>query len=279
MIVVTGATGNVGRPLVEALAAAGEEVTAVSRRAPEAPLPEGVRHRAADLARPEDSAALFEGADAVFLLVAGVGDELRPRQVVAAAVAAGVRRIVLQSSQLVGTRPESESHGPLREFEAAVRDSGVEWTILRPSGFASNAFLWAESLRTARTVAAPFAEVAMPVVDPADIADVAAAALLEDGHAGRTYVLTGPVAVTPREQAAALSRAVGEPVRFVPQTRAEARAHLVRFLPGPAVDGMLAVMGAPHAEEQRVSPDVERVLGRAARPFSAWAARHALAFA
>ncbi|MFJ9575228.1 SDR family oxidoreductase [Streptomyces sp. NPDC101191] len=278
MIVVTGVTGNVGRLLVEALAAAGEEVTAVSRRPGAAPLPEGVRHRSADLARPEGPKAAFAGADAVFLLVAGVGDELRPREIVAAAVAAGVRRVVLQSSQLLGTRPDSVSHRPLREFEAAVRESGLEWTVLRPSGFASNAFLWADAVRTARTVAAPFADVALPVVDPADIAEVAAAALREDGHAGRTYVLTGPAPVTPREQVAALARAVDAPVRFVGQTRDEAREQLVRFLPEAAVEGMLTVLGEPYAEEQRVSPDVERVLGRPGRPFSAWAERNAFAF-
>ncbi|MEU7015753.1 NAD(P)H-binding protein [Streptomyces sp. NPDC046385] len=279
MIVVTGATGNVGRALVEALAAAGEDVTAVSRRAPEAALPAGVRHRVGDLGRPVELKAVFDGADAVFLLVAGVGEELRPREIVDAAVAAGVRRLVLQSSQLLGTRPESVSHAPLRNFEAAVRGSGLEWTVLRPSGFASNAFMWAESVRTARSVAAPFADVAMPVVDPADIADVAAAVLREGVHHGRTYVLTGPAAVTPREQAAALAGAVGAPVRFVAQSRAEARAELVRFLPEVAVDGMLAVMGEPRADERRVSPDVERVLGRPGRPFSAWAERNAFAFA
>ncbi|MEV7278919.1 NAD(P)H-binding protein [Streptomyces sp. NPDC093111] len=278
MIVVTGATGNVGRALVEALAAAGEDVTAVSRRAPEV-LPAGVRHRVADLGRPEGLKAVFDGADAVYLMVAGVGEELRPGAIVDAAVAAGVRRLVLQSSQLLGTRPESVSHRPLREFEAAVRGSGLEWTVLRPSGFASNAFLWAESVRTARSVAAPFADVAMPVVDPADIADVAAAALREDLHHGRTYVLTGPAAVTPREQAEALAGAVGAPVRFVARSRAEARAELVRFLPEVAVDGMLDVMGEPLADELRVSPDVERVLGRPGRPFSAWAERNAFAFA
>ncbi|MFI1809378.1 NAD(P)H-binding protein [Streptomyces sp. NPDC020422] len=278
MIVVTGATGNVGRALVEVLAAAGEEVTAVSRRAAQAPQPAGVGHRLADLGRPEELKAVFEGARAVYLLVAGVGDGLRPREIVDAAVAAGVRRLVLQSSQLVGTRPDSESHGPLREFEAAVRGSGLEWTVLRPSGFASNAFLWAEAVRTVRTVAAPFVDVALPVVDPADIADVAAAALREDGHQGRTYVLTGPAAVTPREQAAALSEAVEAPVRFVAQSPAQARTELVRFLPARAVDGMLAVLGEPSAEERRVSPDVERVLGRPGRPFSDWAQRNAFAF-
>lgn len=166
------------------------------------------------------------------------------------------------------------SHGFLRDFEAAVRESGLEWTVLRPGGFASNAYLWAEQVRTARTIASPFADVALPVVDPADIAEVAAAALRDPAHAGRTYVLTGPAGVSPREQARDLAEAVGEPVEFVAQSAAEARARLVRFLPADAVDGMLAVMGEPSAEEQHVSPDVERVLGRAPRPFSAWAERN-----
>ncbi|MFF8375499.1 NAD(P)H-binding protein [Streptomyces sp. NPDC015661] len=278
MIVVTGATGNVGRPLVELLAAAGEEVTAVSRR-PAGALPAGVTHRQGDLADVDGLKGLFEGAEAVYLLVAGLGDELRPREIVAAAVACGVRRIVFQSSQLVGTRTDSVSHEILRAFETAVRESGVAWTVLRPGGFASNAFLWAEPVRSARTVMAPFADVALPVVDPADIAEVAAAALRDPAHAGRTYVLTGPVAVSPREQVRALAGALGAPVEFVPQSAAEARAQLVRFLPEEAVDGMLSVMGEPRAEERRVSPDVERVLGRPPRPFSAWAERNAPAFA
>ncbi|MGW4704379.1 NAD(P)H-binding protein [Streptomyces sp. NPDC004285] len=277
MIVVTGATGNVGRPLVELLAAAGEEVTAVSRRPAEG-LPAGVAHRRGDLADADGLKGLFEGAEAVYLLVAGLGDELRPREIVAAAVACGVRRIVFQSSQLVGTRTDSVSHEILRAFEAAVRESGVAWTVLRPGGFASNAFLWAEPVRSGRTVAAPFGEVALPVVDPADIAEVAAAALRDPAHAGRTYVLTGPVAVSPRDQVRALADALGAPVEFVAQSADEARAQLVRFLPEEAVDGMLSVTGAPLADERRVSPDVERVLGRAPRPFSAWAERNVSAF-
>ncbi|MER7540774.1 NAD(P)H-binding protein [Streptomyces sp. NPDC097704] len=278
MIVVTGATGNVGRPLVEMLAAAGEEVTAVSRR-PAGALPAGVTHRQGDLADVDGLKGVFEGAEAVYLLVAGLGDELRPREIVAAAVACGVRRIVFQSSQLVGTRTDSVSHEILRAFETAVRESGVEWTVLRPGGFASNAFLWAEQVRSARTVAAPFADVALPVVDPADIAGVAAAALRDPVHSGRTYVLTGPAAVSPRDQVRALAEALDAPVEFVAQSASEARAQLVRFLPEEAVDGMLSVMGEPRADEQRVSPDVERVLGRAPRPFSAWAERNAPAFA
>ncbi|NUP63499.1 MAG: NmrA family transcriptional regulator, partial [Nonomuraea sp.] len=122
-------------------------------------------------------------------------------------------------------------------------------------------------------------DVGLPTIDPADIAEVAAAVLREDGHAGRTYVLTGPAPTTPRERAAAIGAALGEPVRFVEQTREEARAQMLGFMPEPVAEGTLAILGAPLDAERQVSPDVERVLGRAPRTFADWAARNAAVFA
>ncbi|MFE7778889.1 NAD(P)H-binding protein [Streptomyces sp. NPDC057445] len=279
MIVVTGATGNVGRPLVAALAAAGERVTALSRRsADEAGTHEGVRHRQADLAAPESLEPVLDGAEALYLLVAGGGEGLNPRDILDVAKAGGVRRIVLQSSQITGTRPEAVSHAHLRAFEDAVRQAGPDWTVLRPSGFASNARMWAETVRSQRTVVAPFGDVALPVVDPSDIAEVAAAALRDSRHAGRTYELTGPAAITPREQTRAIGEALGTPVRFTGMTRDEARAAMLRFMPGPVADGTLSILGEPSAAERRVSPDVEQVLGRPPRTFAEWAARNAAVF-
>ncbi|MFG3056639.1 NAD(P)H-binding protein [Kitasatospora sp. NPDC048239] len=270
MIVVTGATGNVGQELVRLLLGAGEQVTAVSRRSGR--LPDGVRHFAADLADPKSLGAALDGADALFLLVAG--DD--PAGVLDLAAASGVRRVVLLSSQGAGTRPEVYGHPAA--FEDAVRRSGLDWTILRSGGLNSNAFAWAESIRAQRTAAAPFGEVGLPTVDPADVAAVAAAVLREDGHAGRTYELTGPAPVTPRERAEAIGAALGAPVRFVEQTRAEARAQMLSFMPEPVVEGTLAILGEPLPAEQAVSPDVEHVLGRAPRSFARWAARTAPAF-
>ncbi|KUO01090.1 SDR family oxidoreductase [Streptomyces caeruleatus] len=281
MITVTGASGNIGRPLVEALALAGEKVTAVSRNPLPHDLPEGARHVRADLADPATLGPALDGADALFLLPAGelLGGGPPAAEVLSAAGEAGVRRVVLLSSQINGTRPDAPSHGRLREFEQAVRSSGLAWTILRPGGFASNAYAWSETVRTRRTVFAPFADVALPVVDPADIAEVAALVLRDEGHAGQTYELTGPVAVTPRRQAAALAEALGEQVDFVELTRAQAREHMARFMPEPVIDGTLDVLGEPLPAEQRVSPDVEKLLGRPAGPFAGWARRHAHAFA
>lgn len=181
-------------------------------------------------------------------------------------------RVVLLSSQGVGTGRHPSV------FEDAVRKSGREWTILRPGGFASNALQWAESVRSSRTLSAPFGDVGLPLVDPSDIAAVAAAALVNASHAGRTYELTGPALVTPRDQAAAIGEALGEPVRFLSQTRSEAFSVMSGFMPAEVAEATLDILGTPFPAEQRVSPDVSRVLGRPPRPFSEWAARTAVAF-
>jgi uncharacterized protein YbjT (DUF2867 family) len=163
-------------------------------------------------------------------------------------------------------------------MEDVVRESGMEWTILRPGGFASNAFFWAEPIRAHRMAAAPFADVALPFIDPSDIGAVAAKALTDAAHVGRTYVLTGPEPTTPRDRAAAIGDALGEPVRFVEQTRDEARAQMLGFMPEDIVDGTLDILGKPLPEEQTVSPDVQRILGRAPRTFAEWAADNIAAF-
>ncbi|MEU0009093.1 NAD(P)H-binding protein [Streptomyces sp. NPDC006314] len=272
MIVVTGATGNVGRALIAELITAGEAVTAVARRIGNEDVPPGVRAVAADLGQPESLAPALEGAKALFLLVAG--DE--PAGVLRQAVAAGVTKVVLLSSQGVGTRPETYTHAAT--FEAAVARSGLTFTVLRSGGMASNAFAWAEPVRRYRTAAAPFADVALPFVDPVDVAAVAAAVLREDGHDGATYTLTGPEGTTPRQRSTAIAEALGEPVAFMEQSRQEARAQMIRVMPPAVAEGTLAILGEPTPEEQAVGPDVERLLGRPATPFAAWAARNIAAF-
>ncbi|MEV5122041.1 NAD(P)H-binding protein [Streptomyces decoyicus] len=278
MIVVTGATGNVGRPLTRALTAAGEQVTAVSRHA--TAVPDGVRHVAADLAEPTGLTPALDGAKALFLLLSGDlhAPGARPAEIIGLAAASGVRRIVLLSSQGVATRPLGPSRVAMRALEDALRESGLDWAVLRPGGFASNALAWAESVRTQRTVAAPFGDVGVPVVDPADIAEVAAACLLDDRHAGGVYELTGPEVITPRQQAEAIGAALGSPVRFHELTRDEAKAAMTQFVPAELADDTLDIIGAPNPAELRISPDVERVLGRAPRPFNGWVARNIAAF-
>lgn len=278
MIVVTGATGNIGRPLVRALADAGEQVTAVSRRAAE--VPEGFRHVVADLADPASLEPALTGAKALFLLLSGdlhaVG--ANPADLVAKAADAGVRRVVLLSTLGVATRPFGTTRIAMRELEDAVRESGLDWVILRPGGFASNALWWAESVRAQGIVAAPFGDTGVPIIDPADIGEVAAACLRDDRHVGGVYELTGPAVITPRQQTEALAAALGKPVRFRELTRAEAKAGMVQSMPGELADDTLDILSSPTPAELRVSPDVERILGRAPRSFADWAARSIAAF-
>ncbi|MFI6425126.1 NAD(P)H-binding protein [Promicromonospora sp. NPDC050880] len=270
MIVVTG-TGNIGRPLIESLVAAGQEVTAVSRRP--TTLPDGARHASGDLADPAGLAPALEGADRMFLMAPD--PTLPVAELVRTARSAGVERIVLLSSQRATSRGDDPF---LAGLERTVTTEAPEWTVLRPGGFASNALLWAESVRSARTVRAPFGDVPLPPIDPADIAAAAAAALLEDAHLGRHYTLNGPEALTPRAQTAAIAAALGEDVRFVEQTREEAFAELSQFWPPAVVDRTLDALGTPTEDERTPSPDTALALGRSPRTFDDWVARHVGAF-
>jgi uncharacterized protein YbjT (DUF2867 family) len=277
MIVVTGATGNIGRSLVKTLADTGP-VTAVSRGQLPVDLPEGVRYQQADLVQPETLRPAMAGADTLFLLVAGAGAHLDVNQILKVGRAGGIERVVLLSSQAAGTRPQSVSHAPLRDIEQVVQRSGLAWTILRPGGFASNAYAWAESVRTRRTVAAPFGDIGLPVIDPDDIADVAATVLQDRAHAGHIYELTGPALSTPRQRAADLAAALGQPIHFVEQTRDEAHAQMLQFMPEPVVDGTLSILGEPTPAEHRISPHVQQLLGRPPHTFAHWIERHINAF-
>lgn len=279
MIVVTGATGNIGRPLTQALAEAGQQVTAVSRHA--APVPEGVRHVTADLADPASLRPVLSGAKTLFLLLSGdlhAAGASAPTDVVREAVAGGVRRLVLLSTLGVMTRPFGPTRVAMRALEDTVRESGAEWAVLRPGGFASNALWWADSVRTERVVAAPFGDVGVPIIDPADIAAAAATCLLEAQHTGKAYALTGPEVITPRQQTQAIAEALGQPVHFHELTREEAKAGMTRAMPPELADDTLDIIGAPTPAELRISPHVHELTGRAPRPFAAWAARNVGAF-
>ncbi|MFE3998308.1 NAD(P)H-binding protein, partial [Nocardioides sp. YIM B13467] len=216
--------------------------------------------------------------DALFLIVSGAGAHVDGPALMKHAEAAGVRRVVLLSSQAVGTRPGTPSHAPLADLEEAVRSSAMEWTILRPGGFASNALAWVPMIQETNAVHAPYGDVALPVVDPLDIAEVAAATLTEDGHSGRTYEITGPAATTPRQRVEEIAAATGRPLVFVELTPEEARGQMAEFMPTVVVEGTLAILGHPTADEQAVSPHVEEVLGRPARGFGEWARRFAAAY-
>ena len=282
MIVITGATGNVGRSLTASLVSAGHAVTAVARgTSADLPSGTGIIPVAADLTDPsavQSLAASMGGAKALFLLVPGVGAGVNAPALLEMAATAGVQRVVLLSSQAVGTRPGAAAYAPMAAIEDAVARSGLEWTILRAGGLASNAFAWVPMLHAQQAVFAPYGDVALPAIDPLDIAEVAAAALTGDGHLRRTYVLTGPEGTTPRQRTEIIAAAIHQDVAFIEVSPNDAREQMLRFMPAPVADATLAILGHPTPEEAQVSPDVEKVLGRPARSFADWALRNAAAF-
>jgi uncharacterized protein YbjT (DUF2867 family) len=282
MIVITGATGNVGRPLTASLVSAGHVVTAVARGTSAAlPGGPGIIPVATDLtasSAAQSLAVAMAGAEALFLIVPGSGAGVDAPALLEAARTAGVQRVVLLSSQAAGSRPGAVAYAPMAAIEAAVTRSGLEWTILRAGGLATNALAWAPAVRTRRTVFAPYGDVALPAIDPLDLAEVAAAALTGHGHQGQTHVLTGPEATTPRQRTQSIATAIRQRLAFMEVSPQDARAKMLSFMPAPVADATLAILGHPTPEEAQVSPDVEKILGRPGRSFADWAQRNATAF-
>ncbi|MGE3676273.1 MAG: NmrA family NAD(P)-binding protein [Polyangiaceae bacterium] len=275
MIMVTGATGNVGGALLRALISAGHSPVALTRHAPEPG--SGVMHRPFDYTSQAGYERAFSGAKSAFIMTPP-GQPLEASHLTAALARAKVEHVVLLSSQGAATRPESPAHAGLRTLEAALQSASIATTVLRPGGFASNSFAWIPTVRARAMVTAPFADVALPIVDPLDIAEVAATTLLNGEHRGSELTLTGPALISPRQQTAELGQAMGRQLTFQELTHAEASALMGQFMPSPIVEGTLDILGAPNAAELRISTDIERVLGKPARPYGEWATRNRHAF-
>lgn len=276
-ILVTGATGAVGRPVVDQLVEAGESVRAVTRTPATAGLPEQVEVFEGDMEQPESLRAAFAGVDRLYLFP--VPDTAR--EVVALAKEAGVRRIVvLSSSSVLDTSGDNHSGEYHRAVERAVEESGIEWTFIRPDEFATNVlWKWAHSIRTEGVVRAPYGNATRVLIHEADVAAVAAAALLEDGHAGQAYVLTGPEAVTQAEQVRQIAQAIGRPVAFEEITPDQAREFMGQVMPAPVVEMVLGYLADAVANPPVPVDAVEKVTGRPALTFARWAADHAADFA
>lgn len=272
MILVTGATGNVGGEVVRALVAAGEEVRALVRDPAEDALPGGVEAAAGDLNRADTLSGALSGVRGVFLLP-GYADM---SGLVAEMGRAGVEQVVLLSS---GAAAGGDMSNAISRYmiasEAAVRESGVAWTILRPSGFMSNALRWSPQLRAGDVVRAPFARVPIAAIDPFDIAAVAEEAFSARAHRGRVYRLTGPESLLPSEQVRVLGAVLGRDLRFVAQSDAEARVEMSRAMPAEYVDAFFSYFADGTYDDSAVLPTAGELTGRPSRTFEQWAVAHA----
>jgi uncharacterized protein YbjT (DUF2867 family) len=280
-ILVTGTTGFVGRNVVDQLVQAGHQVRALTRNPAKANFPDGVEVVAGDLTQPAALTPALEGIERMYLFPV---DETA-REVLALAQQAGVRRIVDLSAASVTVGYHTNP------VEQAVEESGLEWTHVRPAEFMTNLLqIWAPSIRAERVVRYPFGDEPMNLIHEADIAAVATTALLEEGHNGAVYTLTGPGLITVREQVTAIGAALGDEVRYEEVTREEART-LMKAQGGFAADVADLMLGfIDYGGEQasgddgytdqdwsalmKTWPDVEKVTGRPPRSYAEWARDH-----
>ncbi|MFD8817834.1 NAD(P)H-binding protein [Streptomyces sp. NPDC059627] len=275
MILVTGATGTIGRDVVRQLAERGAKVRALTRDPAKARIPAGVEVVRGDYADPASLDAALAGATAVFLLRPPGPDAGQDAALAAAARAAGAARLVKLSAIATGDADAGPSGAWHVAGERAVRDSGLAWTVLRPSSFASNTLTWLQALRAGEPVPNMTGDGASGVIDPGDIAAVAVRALLDDGHAGRTYTLTGPEAITVPGQAAVLAEVLGRPVPTRDLSPEQSRDFLRTAwgMDETRAEGALTGLAFVRAGGNAVlTDDVAEVLGRPARTFRAWAA-------
>lgn len=255
MILVAGATGNVGREVVRELVTADAPVRELSRTGK-------VR---GDLNDPVSLRPALDGVSAMFLLSG------YPPEIFTEAKAAGVRHVVLMSGSSAETGDRSNAVARyMIETEDALRESGLAWTILRPRTFMSNTVQWADQVR-AGVVRAPWPDVAVATVDPADIGAVATVALTQPGHEDRVYPVTGPEALRPADRVRLVGEALERPVRYEAQPDEEARAQMLTQMPAEYVDAFFSFFADGKLDESMVFPTVSQVTGRAPRTFADWA--------
>ncbi|SMD19203.1 SDR family oxidoreductase [Kibdelosporangium aridum] len=275
-VLVTGATGNVGRHVTAGLAKAGVEVRALSRDPARARLASAEVVQG-DLTKPET--VPVEDVDRMFLFP----EPATAKEVVERAKQAGVQRIVVLSSGAVTGGFDTTFHPPV---EQAVEQSGLEWTHIRPGEFMANKlFLWGASIRAERVVRDANPDAAWFPVHEQDVADVALKALLEDGHHGKAYDINGPELISLRDQAKAIGDALGEEVRFEEVTPAEAREIYLKLggFAAEAADFLLGFTdydGNPADPAQAADfdpsqlgplPTAQPVTGSPPRTFAQWA--------
>jgi uncharacterized protein YbjT (DUF2867 family) len=270
-ILVTGATGNVGLPLVTHLVAAGVDVRAVTRNPDGAALPPGVaRYRSALDALP--------GSDAVFLNSRALGDRLA--DTVEAARAAGVRRLVALSAINADddfSRQPSRVRGDRnKEVDELAAASGLEWVSLRPSVFASNfAGMWAAQVRGGDVVSGPYAKASTAPIADGDISAVATHALLTEDLLGQRIPLTGPQALTNAELVETVGAVIGRTLEYheVPPDVVRQRFVDIGF-PAAFADAYMGLLSETVERPALVTHDVEKILERPATPFADWVSEH-----
>jgi uncharacterized protein YbjT (DUF2867 family) len=282
---VTGATGRVGRLVVDELLRAGASVRALTRRPEHAALPAGVEVVAGDLTVPASLDPALEGAVAVFLVWTAAAASA---QAVVARLTSHPspqpRRVVYLSSPHQTPHPFFQQPNAMRalhvEIERLLAATSLKVTVIRPGMLASNArHWWAPQIRDGDVVRWPYAAAETAPVDERDIAAVAVRALLDGQHAGGDYVLTGPESLSQAAQVHAIGDAIGRPLRFEELSPDEFRREAAGTWPPGLAEMLLGAWQAALGRPAFVTSAVQEILGSPPRTFYQWAADHAAAFA
>lgn len=270
-IVVTGATGNVGRPLVSLLAAAGARVRAITRTPGTAAFPAGVEAVSA-------AVDALPGASAVFLNSRALGDDLA--NVVAAARRSGVTKLAalsaINADDDVARQPSRVRGDRNKEVEQLCVESGLAWVSLRPTVFATNFVgMWSAQIRAGDVVGGPYAAASSAPIVEADIAAVAARALLTDELVGQRIPLTGPQALTNAEMVDVIAGALGRPLRYVEAPPEVVRQRFIDIgLGADFADAYIAMLAETVDKPALVTHDVEKITGHPATSFAEWVSDH-----
>lgn len=272
-ILILGATGNVGQPLVQALLARGEQVKAASRTGKPVAGAESV---AVDYARPETFTAAFDGVDRAYVMLptgyVNVKKLLLP--VIQAAAERGVK-VVFQS--VFGV--DADDSIPYRQVEIALEKSGTPYVILRPNWFADNFHTFWKAGIDQGQIAVPAAEGQSSFIDVRDIAESAAAALTTDRFDRQAFNLTGPEALSYTQAAQILSEVIGKPIAYTPIDDST----FIRILTGAGVPSdyadFLASIFHPVREgwTAAVTEHVQRLTGKVPRSLATYAREHTAA--
>jgi len=280
MILVLGATGTTGGEVARQLIAKGQRPRLLVRSPQKAREFEGKAEIVkGDMDSKESVASALKGIEKLYLVSAGVNGIDLEIDAIDAAKKAGVRHVVKLS--VIGADAPAITFAKWHaRSEKHLLGSGLAWTMVRPGNFMSNALMWAESIKTQGAFYQPTGEGRWAATDPADIGAVAVAALTGSGHEGKGYPLSGPESMNGAGYAAKLSSAIGKPVKFVDVPPEAARDGMLKSgIPTTYVDALLDLLAAMKAGKADVVTDtVEKVTGRKAGTFEAWARRHAAAF-
>jgi uncharacterized protein YbjT (DUF2867 family) len=276
-ILVTGCTGNVGRQVVEQLAAAGARFRAMTRHPDAAGLPPQVEVVRGDLTVPETLDRCLQDIDTVFLVW------VAPEAAVAGAlqrIATHARRVVFLTAPLKTPHPFFQQPNPSRDLaeriERLIETSGMEWAFLRAGIFAGNArHFWGPQIRAGDVVRWPYLNAPTAPTDERDLAAVAVRTLCEDGHAGAEYVVTGPQSLTQAEQVHTIGRAIGRSLHLEEMSPDEARSELPPVLGSlTVVDMLLNAWAAAVGQPAFVTSTCAQLTGAAPRTFLEWATNH-----